>query len=483
MGETEYLTSRVELQGDQEVIRKLKVMEGQMRGFSNAANQMGAKSGAFKNFSQTITTMGDSFKNTTKITRNALGEMSVSIEKTTGNFKRFRMEFLSVMFFGMLLQRTFQRLLTSTLNFFVQTSNAQTAQAQALGRLSANWQLLRFAIGDAIATALMPLIPTIIDIIEKVVDWVDQHPKLVSAIIFTGVILGGFLTLLGSVKLGLDGVRTVFKGTFATIAFWVGLAVVAWSLLEKGWKDTPETKDVLSESLSSLAEELSDLVNDIFNTNVEWKNMGDVIRDIAVGLAGLAVVFVNVIRVIVQAGKIFYNVTRLMALGPLAMTSMGDQFRNSIDESFGKIGDIFGSGFGLKTIKDRINDNNNALYNMGQAAEEVTIPMEPLWNTIGWATNDLLPNMNTQVQNSTTGFYDFGQSVTELDESLSPLFGENGAFTQFTKEFEKLDTSIPEFNDDLEDAIDWNDLFAIASNKAARGVERFNRAMNGATGE
>ena len=119
---------------------------------------------------------------------------------------KFKMWYLSLMFFGMMIQRTFSRLATTTLNSYMKITEGTTSASQGIMVLTAAWETLKYSIGSAIAETLEPLIPMILDIITKIQDWVDAHPELTAKIIFLGFIIGSLMFLIGQFGLGINGV-------------------------------------------------------------------------------------------------------------------------------------------------------------------------------------------------------------------------------------------------------------------------------------
>ena len=175
--------------------------------------------------------------------------------------KRFRFEFLSLLFFGMFLQRTFKRLTISTTTFFMKVTEGQTEAGQGITRLSASWQFLKFTIGDAIASTLLPLIPTLTDVIEKIADWIEQNPKLASTISISGVILGGFLLIVGTLYLGLKGlgsvlgsVRVGFAALGSPITLIAGLITLLIAII-------PDARNAFMDMLKALIGAIGSLGN------------------------------------------------------------------------------------------------------------------------------------------------------------------------------------------------------------------------------
>jgi hypothetical protein len=147
-----------------------------------------------------------------------------SINKAVTNFgKKFTMWALSTMFFGMLLQRTFMNIGKTALKTFKDIAGASSMQVQGLARLEAAWTFLKFSVGNALATALLPLIPAILRIVTTVSDWVNKNPELTAGIIGLGVALGSLLFVGSSLFLGMQGLA----GLWGFLSKAIG-PLVAW---------------------------------------------------------------------------------------------------------------------------------------------------------------------------------------------------------------------------------------------------------------
>lgn len=131
--------------------------------------------------------------------------------QTVGNLThRFQGWALSILFAGMIIERTFTNILKSTLNTFLKITEGTTETSRGIIRLKAEWEFLKFTVGKAIAQALAPLIPYLVKIIQAIVQWVQKHPKLTAAIIFGAIALGLFFILVGQLVLGLAGLIGMF---------------------------------------------------------------------------------------------------------------------------------------------------------------------------------------------------------------------------------------------------------------------------------
>jgi len=200
-------------------------------------------------------------KTTATMTKNvaqvdgSLKTVNERITSTTKKFGKFAQEFemgaLSAMFFGMQIQRIFTRLATTSVDAFNKIIESSGYAGTALNQLTAYMTYLRFEIGRAINTALLPLLPIIISIINAVSLWIQKHPKLFTALIGFGALIGALLFLLGSFVLGLSGLVWAFDylgiaaagaggaaglGAFVaglgTVLFWIAVVIVAIALLK-----------------------------------------------------------------------------------------------------------------------------------------------------------------------------------------------------------------------------------------------------------
>jgi len=129
--------------------------------------------------------------------------------------KAFAMEFLGIMFFGMMLKQAFESLAKSTVGSFMKITEGMTSSGQAVNSLYASMELLKFSIGSGIASVLESLLPVLLPIIMAISDWVQQNQKLTGWIVISAIVLGTFLFLLGQMWLGLTAAKQAF-GTIST---------------------------------------------------------------------------------------------------------------------------------------------------------------------------------------------------------------------------------------------------------------------------
>jgi len=120
----------------------------------------------------------------------------------------FDMSALSIMFFGMAIQRLFMGLIKMGVGTFKELTKGNTEASSAISHLEANFQLLKFTIGDAIMEALMPFMDDIVKMVTKVSDWITENKKLVGWIVIVGTVIGTLLFVMGTLILGFGGVIT-----------------------------------------------------------------------------------------------------------------------------------------------------------------------------------------------------------------------------------------------------------------------------------
>ena len=172
-----------------------------------------------------------------------IAETGKSMKEAARLTQGFKMHLLGLMFFGMMLQRVFLGIMKQGVDTFMRITEGQTEAGQAMTALSANVEFLKFAIGDAIATTLLPLLPIIVSIIEKIVDFISQNRELVGIVLIVGAVFGTFLAVFAILKLGFIALTQTFGvlsavftiGGAHILAIVAAIIVVAY-LLYKAWE-------------------------------------------------------------------------------------------------------------------------------------------------------------------------------------------------------------------------------------------------------
>jgi len=156
---------------------------------------------------KTIKEISKTGRELTTVYKNAEGQIIKTIRTTEEGMQRFKFLGLNFLFFGMFLQRVFGGILQSGINTFREITETASGSTKAISAVAAAGTFLAFTIGDALNTILEPLLPTIIGIVNKTADFIQQHPGivvLVAAVAALGaafLILGTFMVFFQNVSL------------------------------------------------------------------------------------------------------------------------------------------------------------------------------------------------------------------------------------------------------------------------------------------
>jgi ElaB/YqjD/DUF883 family membrane-anchored ribosome-binding protein len=122
---------------------------------------------------------------------------------------------LSIMFFGMQMKKFFEGIAQSSMSTFLKLSTDTEMANNTMNRLNAGIEGVRFAIGDAINTALEPFEEIFRNVIDHVIDFVDEHPNLIAWAVAIGLIVGTVMMLVGQFSLliiGISAAKFAFGG-------------------------------------------------------------------------------------------------------------------------------------------------------------------------------------------------------------------------------------------------------------------------------
>ena len=144
-------------------------------------------------------------------------EIEKNIRTVEDHRQRFKMYLLSIMFFGMIIQRTFQKMAETTLGTFMKITEAQTTAGQAVSALSAHWEYLKFSVGEAIAS-FIEANPWIIELIDSIADFVQQNGQLIATLTILGIAFGGTIGLIGQLGLGISGLSMGWKALVVALS-------------------------------------------------------------------------------------------------------------------------------------------------------------------------------------------------------------------------------------------------------------------------
>jgi hypothetical protein len=146
--------------------------------------------------------------------------------------RKFLQAGLSVMFFGMMMQRTFQQLATQSLTTFNKMNADTEAANNTMNRLGAAIDGVRYVIGDAINAALEPMEGFLMNILDAAIDFIDQNQEWIGFAVIIGIIVGGLMALVGQFGLLIIGLSALTgTGGFSAMG---GAATTATAAGSKG---------------------------------------------------------------------------------------------------------------------------------------------------------------------------------------------------------------------------------------------------------
>lgn len=319
---------------------------------------------------------------TTRFT-NFDGKVIKTTKKIEQQRSVFQMWALSFLFAGMQIKRTAEMITKSSIDTFMKISQGQTESGRAITGLAANFKFLKFEIGNAIGTALIPLMPILTNIVKSVAAFVQQHPEATFAAIARAFILGTGLFLGGQMVMFANGVFELVKNVggletvakhMTTIGQFAGLGVgfyYAYKTLEDVDKDKLST--TVSEALLSVAgftaatgkfKAAGGIASigiglKIMGEGVDSKNFYDVLAGAFMsiggglllspfGAVGAAFVTIGVAMKLVGAEKIFqhitaaftfimHNIIRIATAGVAKMIRLVDNTINAIVDKYNDI--------------------------------------------------------------------------------------------------------------------------------------------------
>lgn len=216
--------------------------------------------------------------------QNEIKQYNQEIEKSFMKQQRTMLQFgLSIMFAGMAIKRVFDSITKSSVNTFMKISEGATPAGQAITALSAGFEYLRFTVGNAIAQALLPFLPTILSIIDSIGDWIDRNPQLAGQLVILGVVLGTIMLIVGQGILLFTGIKALFgatgitagilSGGLLTLATTLGILLIAVAILWNLWRDNfgnmqTYTSNIIDD-IALMFGSLGVFLNGVFTGDVE----------------------------------------------------------------------------------------------------------------------------------------------------------------------------------------------------------------------
>ncbi len=106
---------------------------------------------------------------------------------------------MSIMFFGMAMKKIFDDIWKRSVKVFNDVKHSTEGTVTAFDILKGSLTYIGFLIGQA----LEPFMEYLIPIVEKVREWIEEHPKLAGWITIIGTLLGTLLLVFGALTLAI----------------------------------------------------------------------------------------------------------------------------------------------------------------------------------------------------------------------------------------------------------------------------------------
>lgn len=117
---------------------------------------------------------------------------------------------MSIMFFGMTLQRVFQSIWKSGTSAFQEISHSVDRNITGFDLLQGSMKYLGFTIGQA----LEPVTEWLIPIIDRLADWVSRNEEVTRSIVVTGIAVGTLMFAMGTLTMVTKGFQGLAVALF-----------------------------------------------------------------------------------------------------------------------------------------------------------------------------------------------------------------------------------------------------------------------------
>lgn len=317
--------------------------------------------------------------------------------------KGFNFDFLTFIFGGMMLKNTFGGALKSIITDYNRLTDKQTEFGQSTLGLQANFNFLKFAIGNALNQPfVIDAIESMSDALQDLGDWASNNPNLAGALIGIMVALAGvgYVSLIAgnTMQIGMMGeaLDRLFAKDFAgkgkgLIGFLTSLkgvgaitTTIATVFTIDNFNDVLEQSETLSTKFNQLKDNMLDLVNTAIQPlDVKLIKLGDSkayiagltqkfaegVLLLATGLIGLADVvgtfLIDDLRVLISlfidginTAKQFYNAISgeevdMSKVGLIETGDAANQLRDNLRDNLDQYGELINKQKeGLTTFED-----------------------------------------------------------------------------------------------------------------------------------
>lgn len=180
---------------------------------------------------------------------NSIKRQNAALQKATNEARRFKMEWLSVLFFGQAIMRVFGGILRASFQTWSAVTEGTSQAGGAMTQLQAAWEFFKYSLFDALLNS--GLFQGFVDVVLRLVEWwgnlSDSSKAFLANMILIGAAIGTALAGAGIVKLGFDGVERLITeagGIATTLQTTIGAIAIGYSLVQAvdAFKDFEEGK-------------------------------------------------------------------------------------------------------------------------------------------------------------------------------------------------------------------------------------------------
>jgi len=436
--------------------------------------------------------------------KDGFANVSKSVKILHGNFVEFRGELLTFLFAGMSIDRVFTRIQRSAVKMFQEVIATSSGAISNISMLSANFDYLRFTIGNAINQALGPLMPYIIDLIRFFAELIERNPGKVFWGIIAAITAGKLLSLLGQVGLFINGIAMLgakmgttglleFFGNLGSVVLSSGAALLAlFAVLWLVWQnDIGNIKEGVTTLFRDLVTDLSDIFGDltglvvsvwdilagIFSGNYDrfktgllnfGKSLLLLMVDVSVGITRLLVNLSSMVIKIVadMTTKVFVLIHKglqdILGLFGIELSNKPAEFMQNFTNGFIE---------GVEGLRSRISDRFDIVKDM--AAEMLPVESYNEQASMMQSSNDSLTN------NMAESIPTIDSVKLKYQEMGNTLIGQLVPFQNVNNQVSSLNANVKSSNDNVVSMNETLLQMKSAADGATDSIDRLNIALTG----
>ena len=366
----------------------------------------------YKTIDKSVPAM-ERYKMAVRKTKKEIASAGKTVKKEQVPFAGYAM---SLMFFGMALQRMFSTIWKSSTKTFQDVMHSVEGTVTQFDMMEGSLKYLGFVVGSA----LEPIMSFLIPLVDKIADWAAENPKLTGSLVALLGVLGTLFMVGGTMKLALDG----FTGLGLAIG---GVTKDADGLYNYDWSKIGNKIGgalAITAGITFFIEGMKDW------SDGKW-------LDGLLGITSGALTTIGGIKMIKGAGGGW-----MIAIGFAMKLVEMNKFFQTLFATIGLLSALFAT-MGEKAAYMFTEEFGNTLKRMLKAT-----------------LNRILPGLGELVGNIDTGSdFDFGQSFKE-NYAAGLNIGKDWdmAIADWKAEVDAINepsSSTPPSQTDLDDAMDW----------------------------